>query len=151
MREMVSGTFAPDLVYVAVGGLELARAFTALPWDHLLYTGSSNVGREIMATAAQNLTPVTLELGGKCPAVLLPGSVTPDSVGNVLGVKMIKNGQMCVSVDHCFVPRADLDSFTRIAVGFMAQVAPDYAHSAECTGIISDRHLDRITSLLVEG
>ena len=150
MREMISATFALDLVYVAVGGLELARAFTALPFDHLLYTGSSNVGRQVMAAAAQNLTPVTLELGGKCPAVLLQGSVTPDSIGNILGVKMIKNGQMCVTVDHCFVPKADLESFAQIATGFMAQAAPGYAASDACTGIISERHLDRVTDLLTE-
>ena len=150
MREMISQTFAPDLVYVAVGGLELARAFTALPFDHLLYTGSSNVGRQVMSAAAKNLTPVTLELGGKCPAVLLPGSVTADAVGNILGVKMIKNGQMCVSVDHCFVPRADLDGFAHIATGFMAQAAPGYAASDACTGIISERHLDRVIDLLAE-
>ena len=150
MREMVSATFAPDLVYVALGGLDLARAFTALPFDHLLYTGSSNVGRQVMAAAAQNLTPVTLELGGKCPAVLLPGSVTPESVGSVIGVKMIKNGQMCVTVDHCFVPRSDLETFARIATQFMAKAAPDYARSAACTGIISERHLDRMTDLLAE-
>ena len=150
MQEMVSATFAPDLVYVAVGGLELARVFTALPFDHLLYTGSSNVGRQVMIAAAQNLTPVTLELGGKCPAVLLPGSVTADSVGNVLGVKMIKNGQMCVSVDHCFVPRADVQTFADMARGFMAQAAPDYANSEACTGIISTRHLDRLSDLLAE-
>ena len=150
MREMVSATFAPDLAYVAAGGLDLARAFSALPFDHLLYTGSSNVGRQVMAAAAPNLTPVTLELGGKCPAILLRGSVTPESVGNVIGVKMIKNGQMCVTVDHCFVPRADLDSFAQIAIGFMAQAAPDYARSAACTGIISERHLDRLSGLLTE-
>ena len=150
MRTMVTETFPPDLVYVAVGGLELARAFTAMPWDHLLYTGSSNVGRQVMAAAAQNLTPVTLELGGKCPAVLLPGSVSPESVGTVIGVKMIKNGQMCVSVDHCFVPRADLETFARIATGFMAQAAPEYSRSANCTGIISNRHMDRIKGLLGE-
>ena len=150
MREMVASTFPADLVYVAVGGLELARAFSALPFDHLLYTGSSNVGRQIMAAAAQNLTPVTLELGGKCPAVLLPGSVTADAVGNILGVKMIKNGQMCVTVDHCFVPRAELDSFASIAVGFMEQAAPEYARSAACTGIISEHHLNRMTDLLAE-
>ena len=150
MREMVSATFEPDLVYVAAGGLELARAFTALPFDHLLYTGSSNVGREIMATAAKNLTPVTLELGGKCPAVLLPGAVTGESVGTVVGVKMIKNGQMCVSVDHCFVPRAEVETFVQIAKAFMAQAAPNYAHSEACTGIISPRHLERVSALLEE-
>ncbi len=150
LREMVSATFEPELVYVAVGGLDLARAFTALPFDHLLYTGSSNVGREVMATAAKNLTPVTLELGGKCPAVLLPGSVTPESVGTVIGVKMIKNGQMCVSVDHCFVPRGEMDKFAQIAEGFMAQAAPNYPQSEACTGMISERHLDRVGALLAE-
>jgi coniferyl-aldehyde dehydrogenase len=150
MREMVSATFPADLVYVAVGGLELARAFTALPFDHLLYTGSSDVGRQVMTAAAQNLTPITLELGGKCPAVLLSGSVTPDWVGNILAVKMIKNGQMCVTVDHCFVPRADLDRFASIASEFMAQTAPAYARSAGCTGIISERHLNRMIELLAE-
>ena len=81
MGEMANATFAEDLVYVTIGGLELAHAFSALPFDHLLYTGSSNVGRQIMATAAKNLTPGMLELGGKCPAILLPGSVTAENVG----------------------------------------------------------------------
>ncbi len=150
MQEMAAATFPEDLVYVAVGGLELSKAFAELPLDHLLYTGSSNVGKQVMAAAAKNLTPVTLELGGKCPVVLLPGSVTPDAVGGVLGVKMIKNGQMCVSVDHCFVPRADMETFVATAKGVMAAMAPDYAKSAACTGIISDRHMDRMTGMLDE-
>ena len=145
MQQMVAEYFAEDLAYVAVGGLELARAFSDLPFDHLLYTGSSNVGKQIMAAAANNLTPVTLELGGKCPAVFLPGSVIADVVNMVVGVKSIKNGQMCVSVDHCFVPRAELDNFARIASEFMAAAMPGYARSPACTGIVSDRHLERIT------
>ena len=150
MEEMVSTTFHPDLAYVAVGGLDVAQAFAALPFDHLLYTGSSNVGKQIMQAAALNLTPVTLELGGKCPAVLLPGSVTPETVGGILGVKMIKNGQMCVSVDHCFVPRGEAENFSKIANGFMAQAAPEYSSSPACTGIISEAHMDRLSSLLAE-
>ena len=150
MREMIAEHFADDLAYVAVGELDVARAFSALPFDHLLYTGSSNVGKQIMAAAAQNLTPVTLELGGKCPAIFLPGSMTPDLVNMVVGVKSIKNGQMCVSVDHCFVPRADLDEFARMAGEFMATAMPGYARSQACTGIVSDRHLDRITAMLAE-
>ena len=99
LAEMIASTFEPDLVTVAVGGLELAQAFSATPWDHLLYTGSPAVGRQVMQAAAANLTPVTLELGGKCPAILTPGSVTPSNVESVIGTKIIKNGQMCVSVD----------------------------------------------------
>ena len=150
MQQMVAEFFDEDLAYVAVGGLDLARAFSALPLDHLLYTGSSNVGKQIMAAAAKNLTPVTLELGGKCPAVFLPGSVIADLVNMVVGVKSIKNGQMCVSVDHCFVPRAEVDNFARMATEFMAAAMPGYARSQACTGIISDRHLDRIGDMLAE-
>ena len=80
LAEMVAATFPRDLVHVATGGPDLAREFSALPWDHLLYTGSPEVGRLVMAAAARNLTPVTLELGGKCPAIMTPGSVTARNV-----------------------------------------------------------------------
>ncbi len=150
LREMVAATFDADLVTVAVGGLDLARAFSATPWDHLLYTGSPDVGRQVMTAAAANLTPVTLELGGKCPAVLTPGSVTPANVESVIGTKIIKNGQMCVSVDYCLVARPELEAFVDEAEAFMARVAPDYSRGDECTGMISPRHLDRMTDMLAE-
>ena len=150
LAETVAATFDPALVTVAEGGLDLARAFSAMPWDHLLYTGNPGVGRLVMAAAAQNLTPITLELGGKCPAVLTPGSVTRRNVESVLGTKMIKGGQMCVSVDYALVPRPELQSFVDHARAFMAEAAPDYARGNECTGIISDRHLDRLEGLLDE-
>jgi coniferyl-aldehyde dehydrogenase len=150
LRDMVAKTFDPTLVYVATGGLDLARAFSELPWDHLLYTGSANVGRQVMQAAARNLTPVTLELGGKCPAVLTAGSVTAANVENIIGTKTIKNGQMCISVDYCLVPRAELDNFVQLAKGFMQRVAADYSRSADCTGIISPRHLDRLCEMLQE-
>ncbi len=148
LAEMVRETFDPTLVHVTVGEHELARAFSAMPWDHLLYTGSPNVGRMVMAAAAPNLTPVTLELGGKCPALMTPGSVTARNVESIVGTKIIKNGQMCVSPDYALVPRADLGAFVDHARAFMARVAPDYARGGEVTGIISLRHLDRLEALL---
>ena len=150
VADMVKTAFDPDLVHVAVGGLELSKAFAAQPWDHLLYTGSPDVGRQVMAAAAANLTPVTLELGGKCPAVLTPGSVTPEAVESVIGTKIIKNGQMCISVDYALVPRGEMEDFIDQARAFMDRAAPDYSHGQECTGIISDRHLDRLTGMLRE-
>ncbi|WP_428390321.1 aldehyde dehydrogenase family protein [Lichenicoccus sp.] len=150
LREMVAKTFEPTLVHVVVGGLDLARAFSELRWDHLLYTGSPNVGRQIMQAAARNLTPVTLELGGKCPALLTPGSVTAANVDSVIGTKTVKNGQMCISVDYCLVPRADVDHFVSLSKAFMARVAENYSQSEDCTGIISERHLDRLCDLLDE-
>ncbi len=150
MQEMVDEHFDQDLAYVAAGGLEVARAFSALPFDHLLYTGSSNVGKQIMAAAAKNLTPVTLELGGKCPAVFLSGSVTADAVSTVIGVKSIKNGQMCVTVDHCFVPRAHVEDFAGMAAQFMAATMPSYSRSMACTGIVTSAHLERVAGMLAE-
>ena len=150
LREMVAATFDPTLVTVAVGGLDLARAFSNVPWDHLLYTGSPAVGRQVMAAAAANLTPVTLELGGKCPAVMTPASVTAANVEAVIGTKIIKNGQMCVSVDYTLVPRPELEQFVDHAKAFMAKAAPAYSQGDDCTGMISDRHLDRMEDMLAE-
>ncbi len=147
LRDMVSATFDPDVVDVAVGGLELAQTFPTLPWDHLLYTGSPNLGRVIMKAAAENLTPVTLELGGKCPAVLLEDGVDMKSVANVLGTKMIKNGQMCISVDYTLVPRSKAADFVAMARQYVQENMPAYSRSGDCTGIITERHFDRIVEL----
>lgn len=148
LREMIGTTFDRDRVDVVVGGVELARAFARIRWDHLLYTGSTGVGREIAKAAAENLVPVTLELGGKCPAVLTADSVDAESVKHVLGTKAVKNGQMCISVDYCLVPREQLDEFATLAAEHVRREMPGYCASESCTGIITSRHLERIERLL---
>jgi coniferyl-aldehyde dehydrogenase len=150
LREMVHATFDRDRVDVVVGGLELARAFTRVRWDHLLYTGSPAIGREIAKAAAEQLVPVTLELGGKCPAILTADSVDAESVRQVLATKAIKNGQMCISVDYCLVPRERLEDFATLATSYARESMPGYCTSSSCTGIISSRHLERIQRLLEE-
>ena len=150
LAEMVAATFPRDLVHVATGGLVLARAFSAVPWDHLLYTGSPDVGRLVMQAAARNLTPVTLELGGKCPALFTPGAVAPANVASVIGTKLVKSGQMCVSVDYCLLHRSEMPAFVEQAQAFARANAPDYARGPDCTGIISERHFDRLQGLLDE-
>ncbi len=147
LDEMLRATFDRDLVAASVGGLELARTFPTLRWDHLLYTGSPEIGRVVAKAAAENLVPVTLELGGKCPALLAPDSVDAETVKTVMGTKMIKNGQMCISVDYVLVPRDQVDRFVELAQEF---VGSDYASGPDCTGIISERHLDRLTGLVAE-
>jgi acyl-CoA reductase-like NAD-dependent aldehyde dehydrogenase len=148
LREMVHATFDRDRVDVVVGGLELAQAFTRVRWDHLLYTGSPAIGREVAKAAAEQLVPVTLELGGKCPAIIAPDSVDSESVKQVLATKAIKNGQMCISVDYCLVPRERLDDFADLAAAHVRESMPGYCTSESCTGIISSRHLERIEQLL---
>jgi coniferyl-aldehyde dehydrogenase len=148
LRQMVRATFDRDRVDVVLGGLELARAFTRVRWDHLLYTGSPAIGREIAKAAAEQLVPVTLELGGKCPAILTEDSVDAESIKQVLGTKALKNGQMCISVDYCLVPRGQLEEFAELATDYVRESMSGYCRSDSCTGIISSRHLERIQGLL---
>jgi acyl-CoA reductase-like NAD-dependent aldehyde dehydrogenase len=148
LRDMVHATFDRDRVDVVIGGLQLARAFAQVRWDHLLYTGSPAIGREIAKAAAEQLVPVTLELGGKCPAILTEDSVDAESVKQVLATKALKNGQMCITVDYCLVPRERLEDFAGLAADHVRDSMPGYCESESCTGIISSRHLERIQGLL---
>jgi coniferyl-aldehyde dehydrogenase len=150
LRLMVAETFPEDLVAVSVGGLALAKEFPTLRWDHLLYTGSPAIGREVALAAADNLVPVTLELGGKCPAILAADSVDAESVRSVVGTKLIKNGQMCISVDYALVPRAQVDDFIDHAENYAAHELVNYTSSGDCTGIITQRHLERIEAMTEE-
>jgi coniferyl-aldehyde dehydrogenase len=150
LRQMISETFGEDLVAVSVGGLTLAKEFPTVRWDHLLYTGSPAIGREVALAAAANLVPVTLELGGKCPAILAADSVDAESVRSVIGTKLIKNGQMCISVDYALVPRAQLDDFVTHAEHYATTELPGYTSSTDCTGIITARHQQRIEAMVDE-
>jgi coniferyl-aldehyde dehydrogenase len=148
LREMIHETFDRDRVDVILGGVELARAFARVRWDHLLYTGSTSVGREIAKAAAEQLVPVTLELGGKCPAIIAQDSVDAETVKQVLGTKAVKNGQMCISVDYCLVPRERVEQFAQLAADYVRESMPGYCQSDSCTGIISGRHVERLERLL---
>jgi coniferyl-aldehyde dehydrogenase len=150
LREMVHATFDRDRVDVVVGGLGLAQEFSHVRWDHLLYTGSPAIGREIAKAAAEQLVPVTLELGGKCPAILTADSIDAETVKQVLGTKALKNGQMCISVDYCLVPRDQLEQFATLASERARDGMPGYCSSDSCTGIITARHLERIERMLDE-
>ena len=148
MARMIEEAFEPDLVWVSNGGVDLAKAFPTLGWDHLMYTGSSAIGKSVMRAAAENLVPVTLELGGKSPAILAPDAVTPRSVANVLGMKMLKSGQVCVAPDHVFVPCNLMDKFLDLAAQHLREVTPDHVGGVDCTAIIAQRHFARLERML---
>ena len=148
---MIRATFDRDRVDVAIGGVELAQAFARVRWDHLLYTGSTAVGREIAKAAAEQLVPVTLELGGKCPAIIAEDSIDRETVKQLLGTKAVKNGQMCISVDYCLVPRDAARSRSRAwPPSTCARRCRTIRSSEGCTGIISERHFERLQRLLDE-
>lgn len=148
LAKMIKETFPEDLVTVVNGGLDLSKRFTQLKFNHILYTGNPAVGKIVMGEAAKNLVPVTLELGGKCPVIMTKGSVNDDNIENILGAKMLKNGQMCISADYVLVPRSDVDTFTNAAEKLFNEKLSDYAISKDNAGIISERHLNRLTKMV---
>lgn len=150
LAKMIKETFPEDLVTVVNGGLDLSKRFTQLKFNHILYTGNPAVGKIVMGEAAKNLVPVTLELGGKCPAIITKGAVTDENVENILGTKMLKNRQMYISIDYVFYPKSNVETFTSSTKKLFKDKLSNYATSADNTGIISERHLNRITKLVEE-
>jgi coniferyl-aldehyde dehydrogenase len=144
LAEMVSATFDRDRVAVVNGGIDLARHFSTLKWDHLLYTGNTTIGREVMLKCAENLVPVTLELGGKNPAVFTDEAVTAKNVRTLLGGKLTKNGQLCVTTDHCYVPKGKLDAFVGLVRDDVTATSGDYTTSPLNCAVINKRQFDRL-------
>jgi coniferyl-aldehyde dehydrogenase len=150
LQEKIRNYFEPDVLSVVVGGLELSEHFAGMPWDHLTYTGNTSVGRLIMQAAAKNLTPVTLELGGKNPTLFLDDGVDRQLIKEYLSFKFCKNGQICTSPDYAFVPKDRLEEWLTIAQEVWAEAYPNFTDHPDNTGIINDRHFQRLTGMLDE-
>jgi len=115
IAEIVAEAWGPRIALVVQGGLEVARDFAAQPWDHLVFTGGTETGRKVMAAAAQNLTPLTLELGGKCPALVLPGADLARAARNILVGKAVNAGQTCIAPDTVLLVGHSAADFARAA------------------------------------
>ena len=147
LAALVADAFPGGAMSVVTGGVEVAREFSALPWDHLVFTGSTRVGREVMAAAAPNLTPVTLELGGKSPAILHATADLARAVPRLMTGKLFNAGQTCVAPDYALVPPALIPAFEAEAARAVAVLFPD-GLTGDYTRIISDRHLNRLRGLV---
>lgn len=144
---LVERHFALDEVAVVTGDAVVAQAFSALPFDHLLFTGSTAVGREVMRAAATNLTPVTLELGGKSPAIIAPDARFGHAVERIMVGKLMNAGQTCIAPDYVLLPRDREQDFIDAARAVVARLYPGLASNAEYAGIASDRHHARLAAL----
>ena len=152
LAELVSRHFAADELAVFNGGAETGRAFCALPFDHLLFTGSTAVGHQVMHAASDNLTPVTLELGGKSPAIIGmsagPGGDYDKAVMRLMMGKTLNAGQTCIAPDYAFIPRGQAPRFIAAARRAIARFYPSMATTPDYTSIITDRHFQRLQSLV---
>ena len=145
--EQIARCFPADEVVVINGGVAVAQAFSALAFDHLLFTGSTAVGRQVMRAAAANLTPVTLELGGKSPAIIGPGARFDHAVERIMFGKLINAGQTCIAPDYVLLPRARVADFITGAKRAAALMYPQFAPGGQYASIISARQYQRLVAL----
>lgn len=150
LKDMLAEMFSEDHVAVIEGGADVAAEFSSLPFDHLLYTGSTNVGRIVAKAAAENLTPVTLELGGKSPTVIAPDFSPSEAAKTVTWGKFFNGGQTCIAPDYALVPKGQQKDFGEAVISEANRMWPNVAENADYTAVVSERHHDRIASMVDE-
>ncbi|MDD1013934.1 coniferyl aldehyde dehydrogenase [Pseudomonas rubra] len=148
LKQLLDQVFPEDLVSVVLGEADVAQAFSRLPFDHLLFTGATSVGRQVMLAAAENLTPVTLELGGKSPAIVSASVPLADAAERIAFGKTLNAGQTCVAPDYVLVPRERLDDFAKAYQNVVRRFYPTLADNPDYSAIINPRHLARLQSYL---
>jgi coniferyl-aldehyde dehydrogenase len=148
LRRAISETFEEDAVAVVLGGPEVAAEFSRLPFDHLVFTGSTGIGRRVAAAAAENLTPTTLELGGKSPAIVCPSASMTKAVKAIAYGKFINAGQTCIAPDYVLVPRERTIEFAELIIGEAARAYPDLG--PDYSSMINERAFDRLTAAITE-
>lgn len=144
LAQLLQRYLGDEVVQVVNGDVALARAFSALPFDHLLFTGSTAVGRQVMQAAAANLTPVTLELGGKSPLLVMPGYDPQRAARSIVAGKMMNAGQTCVAPDYLLVPRQEQAALLQAIRAAAAHSYPTLARNSDYSAIINQAHYQRL-------
>ncbi|OTG77854.1 coniferyl aldehyde dehydrogenase [Acinetobacter terrae] len=143
-KQLIAQAFPEDLVCVVNGDSEVAQKFTQLPFNHLLFTGASEVGKHVMRAAANNLTPVTLELGGKSPALVLADANIRESARRIAFGKAMNAGQTCVAPDYVLIPAQLQAQFIEEYSAAIQEFFPKLADNPDYTAIINERQLNRL-------
>ncbi len=150
LEELLGEIFPIEQVAVVTGGAEVGAAFSRLPFDHLFFTGSTPVGRKVMQAASEHLVPVTLELGGKSPAIVEPGFPIERAARGIATGKLFNAGQTCIAPDYALVPEEDVERFVTEVTAAMQRLYPTIAGNPDYTSIINDGHFSRLTGLVAD-
>lgn len=150
LADLVARMFEPDEMSVVTGGQDVGAAFSALPFDHLTFTGSTDVGRKVAAAAGKNLTPVLLELGGKSPVVVDASADVARAAARVAYAKFLNAGQTCIAPDYVLCAAGAADEFTEAYVRAMRRLFGEDPRSTDYSAIISARHRNRLADLVAE-
>jgi coniferyl-aldehyde dehydrogenase len=148
VHRLLRESFDPDLVDVVLGGADVAATFSSLPFDHILFTGSTRVGRMVMEAAARNLTPVTLELGGKSPAIIHPSFPESRAATKLVTGKLFNAGQTCIAPDYLLVQQDKVDETVRAFVEQVPKSYPKLAANPDYSAVINERHRQRLEALV---
>ncbi|WP_066545940.1 MULTISPECIES: aldehyde dehydrogenase family protein, partial [unclassified Sphingomonas] len=144
-EELAAKYFAADELVFVSGGPDVGKAFAELPFDHLIFTGATGIGRHILHAAADNLTPVTLELGGKSPVIVGQSADATRTAERVTMGKMMNAGQICLAPDYLLVPQAREAEMVDAIKGAATRFYPTILDNPDYTSIINDRHHQRLT------
>jgi coniferyl-aldehyde dehydrogenase len=150
MARLLAEVFEPDEVAVVLGGADLSQAVSRLKLDHLIFTGSTPVGRHVMRAAAENLVPVTLELGGKSPAIVASDYSLTKAAATIAAGKLFNAGQTCIAPDYVLVPQGQEQAFAAAFAQAVVKLYPHLADNPDYTAIVNDRHYQRLSGLVAE-
>lgn len=150
LQQMLTDSFSIEEVAVILGDAQTGASFSQLPFDHLLFTGSTQVGHMVMKAASENLVPVTLELGGKSPAIIAQGHVNPQTLGGLVFGKLANAGQTCVAPDYVLVHEADIEPFITRYGAMVERFYPQGPTSTDYSSIINERHYERLQGLIAD-
>lgn len=148
LKTLLAKVFPEDLVAVVLGEADVGIAFSGLPFDHLLFTGATSIGRHVMRAAAENLTPLTLELGGKSPAIVSQDAPIAHAAERIAFGKTLNAGQTCVAPDYVLVPENRVDEFVEAYRQAVNRFYPTLTDNPDYTAIISARQLTRLNGYL---
>jgi coniferyl-aldehyde dehydrogenase len=150
MKTMFASAFSEEEIAVVTGGPEVGEAFAHLPFDHLIFTGATSVARHVMRAAAENLVPVTLELGGKSPVILGRSADLGVAAARIMNGKTLNAGQICLAPDYVLAPAEKVEDFVAAAGRSVAHLFPTLKDNPDYTSIIAQRHYDRIKGYIDE-
>lgn len=148
MQELAPKYFAEEELAVVTGGADVAAAFSRLPFDHIFFTGSPAVGKLVQRAAADNLVPVTLELGGKNPVVVAPDADITRSARRIASARMVNGGQVCVCPDYVLVPDRDVDAFVDVARATLREMFPTIVNNGDYCSSVNEANFDRVLGLI---
>lgn len=150
MKRLVASYFDEAELSVILGGPAVGAAFTALPFDHLVFTGGTAIAHAVARAASDNLVPLTLELGGKSPVIVGRSADLKQAAERIMTVKTLNSGQICLAPDHIYLPEGSGDEFVEHATAIVARMFPTIKDNPDFTSIINARHFRRLQDLLTD-